>query len=58
MKALGLSMIVGGMAFLFSGLIFLLPTERKLSAREHSFGESQEEIEYYLRQMREERNEL
>ena len=51
-------MIVGGMAFLFSGLIFLLPTERKLSAREHSFEESQEEIEYYLRQMREERNEL
>jgi len=58
MKALGLSMIVGGMAFLFSGLIFLLPTERKLSAREHSFEESQEEMEYYLRQMREERNEL
>jgi hypothetical protein len=26
-------MIVGGVAFLFSGLIFLLPTERKLSVR-------------------------
>jgi hypothetical protein len=58
MKALGLSMIVGGMAFLFSGLIFLLPTERKLSARKHSLEESQEEIEYHLRQMRKERGEF
>ena len=33
MKALGLSMIVGGIAFLFSGLIFLMPTERRLSER-------------------------
>ena len=55
MKALGLSMIVGGVACLFSGLIFLLPTERKLSARNHSFEESQAEIEYYLSQMRKER---
>jgi cytochrome c biogenesis protein CcdA len=55
MKALGLSMIVGGMAFLFSGLVFLLPTERKLSARKRSFEESQEELEYYLSQMRKER---
>ena len=55
MKALGLSMIVGGVAFLFSGLIFL---KRKVSARKHSFEESQEEIEYYLRQMRKERGEL
>ncbi|SHH48227.1 hypothetical protein SAMN05443248_4945 [Bradyrhizobium erythrophlei] len=58
MKALGLSMIVGGVAFLFSGLIFLMRTERKVSARKHSFEESQEEIEYYLRQMRKERGEL
>jgi hypothetical protein len=57
MKALGLSMIIGGVAFLFSGLIFLLQTERKLSARERSFEESQEEIEYHLRQMRKERGE-
>ena len=52
MKALGLSMIVGGMAFLVSGLVCLLAIERKLSARERSFDESQEEIEYYLSQMR------
>jgi hypothetical protein len=30
MNTIGIAMIVGGMAFLFSGLIFLLPTERKL----------------------------
>jgi hypothetical protein len=52
MKAFGLSMIVGGMASLFSGLVFLLPIERKLSARERSFEETQEEIEYHLSQMR------
>jgi hypothetical protein len=41
MKVLGLSMIVGGLAFLFSGLIFLLPTGKKLSSRERSFEESE-----------------
>ena len=56
MKALGLSLIVGGMAWLFSGLIFLMPTAD--SARKRSFEESQEEIEYYLRQLRKERGEL
>ena len=55
MKALGLSIIVVGVALLFSGLIFLLPTQRKLSARKHSLEESQAEIEYYLGQMRKER---
>ena len=55
MKALGLSMIVGGLAFLLSGLIFLLPNERKRLERKHSFEESQREIEYYLSQMRKER---
>jgi hypothetical protein len=55
MKALGLSMIVGGMAFLLSGLIFLLPTARKRSERKHSLEESQAEIEYHLSQLRKER---
>jgi hypothetical protein len=52
MTALGLSMIVGGMAFLLSGLIFLLPTGRKQSARNRSFEEARNEIEFYLDQMR------
>jgi len=53
MTALGLSMIVGGMAFLLSGMIFLLPIGQKRSARDQSFEESQGEIEFYLNQMRE-----
>ena len=58
MDALGISLIVGGMAFLFSGLLFLLPTERKLSSRNESFEESRERTEYYLQEMRKERGEL
>jgi hypothetical protein len=58
MHALGLSLIVGGTAFLFSGLVFLLPTEKKLSGKRHSFEESQKEIEYHLRQMRKEHGEV
>ena len=58
MNTLGVSMIVAGVAFLFSGLIFLLPIERRLSAREQIFEESQEEIERHLEQMRSEREEL
>jgi hypothetical protein len=54
MNTVALSMIVGGMASLFSGLIFLLPTERALSDTNESLEESRERIEYYLRQMRKE----
>ena len=56
MNALGVSLIVGGMAFLFSGLIFLLPTERKLSQRNESIEESRERTEYYLQEMRKQRH--
>ena len=52
MTALGLSMMVGGMAFLLSGLIFLLPIGRKQSAQDRSFEEARNEIEFYLDQMR------
>jgi len=58
MIALGTSLIVLGMALLFSGLIFLLPTERKHSALQESFKESEERIEYFLQQMREDRGAL
>lgn len=58
MNTLGLSMIVGGVAFLLSGLIFLLPIERRLSAGEQTFEESQKEIARHLEQMRSERGEL
>ena len=58
MDTLGVALLVGGMAFLFSGLIFLLPTERKLSSRMESFEDSQQEIEYYLSKMRKQNGEL
>ena len=57
MNTLGISMIVAGVTFLFSGLIFLLPIERRLSARGRAFEESQKEIERHLEQMRNERGE-
>jgi predicted phage tail protein len=52
MTALGLSMIVGGMAFLLSGLIFLLPSGQRQSKRDQSFEQARNEIEFYLSQMR------
>jgi predicted phage tail protein len=52
MTALGLSMIVGGVAFLLSGMVFLLPTGRRQSARDRSFEQSQDELDFYLSQMR------
>jgi hypothetical protein len=58
MDSLGVALLVGGMAFLVSGLMFLIPTERKLSSSLEIFEESQERIEYYLEQMRDERGEL
>jgi hypothetical protein len=55
MNALGLSLIVAGLAFLFSGLIFLLPTERKLFKQVESFEESQKELDDRLDQLRNQR---
>jgi hypothetical protein len=47
MTVLGTSLIVGGMAFLFSGLIFLLPVSSKgdRSAKQASIEEDQARIE-------------
>jgi len=56
MNTIGVAMIVGGMAFLFSGLIFLLPIERKVSDTNESVNVDQERIEYYLRQIRNNRS--
>ena len=58
METLGVALLVGGMAFLFSGLVFLLPTERKLSSRMESFEETQQQIEYYLSKMRKQSGDL
>lgn len=56
MDTIGVAMIVGGMALLFSWLILLLPTERKLSDTNELFDEGQERIEYYLQQIRKDRS--
>jgi hypothetical protein len=58
MDTLGVALLVGGMAFLFSGLVFLLPIERKLSSRMESFEDSQRRTEYYLSQMRKQSDDL
>jgi hypothetical protein len=58
MNALGVSLIVAGTAFLASGLIFLLLTERKLTTQIKSIEESQKEIEDRLEQFRRHRGEV
>jgi len=55
MDSLGLALIVGGMALLCSGLIFLLPGPGASSAR--SFHENIDEIEGNLQEMRRMRDE-
>jgi hypothetical protein len=52
MDTLGIAFIVGGSAFLCGGLLFLLPSERKLSSSDKTFEESQAQNEYYLSEMR------
>jgi hypothetical protein len=58
MNTLGVSLLVLGSAFLFSGLIFMFPNGPQRSAPKESFEESQERADYYLQQMREESGEL
>ena len=57
MDTVAVALLVGGTAFLFNGLLFLLPTERKISSRTESFEVSQQQIEHYLSQMRKQRDE-
>ena len=58
MNALGTSLLVLGLAFLFSGVIFMLPDRRKRSVSQELIEESLERTEYYLQQMGEECGEL
>jgi hypothetical protein len=64
MTALGISLIVLGMALLCSGLVFLLPSfvlptrhENPPPPPQESFKENQERTARYLQEMREERDE-
>src|ERR1700754_627498 len=58
MDTLGLSLVVGGLAFLISGLIFLLPTGRKDSSRRAAIDENLEDVDRHLREMRRGRGDL
>jgi len=55
---IGVALIVGGAAFLCSGLIFLLPTGRKVSSTQASVEESREEVDRSLRETQRERGDL
>jgi hypothetical protein len=58
MDNMGIALVVGGMAFLFSGLIFLIPVRGERRPRQEPFEGSQERIEQYLREMRGNRGEI
>ena len=51
MDALGTSLIVCGLAFLFSGVIFMLPVSSKKPPVLATLEEDQEQVEYALHQL-------
>jgi hypothetical protein len=57
MIVLGTSLMVGGMAFLFSGLIFLLPVPSKgeCATKPVTIDQDQERIEYHLQRLQDRR---
>jgi hypothetical protein len=57
MDSLGVDLLVGGMAFLISGLMFLIPIERKLSSSQETVEESLGRLEHHLDEMGRERGE-
>lgn len=58
MRELGIALLVGGAAFLVSGLIFLVPTRLARSAQQSNVDEGREEIDRHLRDLRRERGDL
>jgi hypothetical protein len=52
MDPLGLALIVGGAAFVVSGLVFLLPGSRRRRKQQETIAESREQIDYHLQAMR------
>jgi hypothetical protein len=58
MGSVALALIVGGMALLFSGLIFCIPFRGRRAPSLESFEDSQERIELHLREMRRSRGEM
>lgn len=58
MDSLGLALIVGGAAFVASGLVFLLPGARRQRQQQDTIDKSREQIEFHLRAMRRNRGDL
>ena len=58
MSSMGLALVVGGVAFLVSGLIFLLPQPRLRSGRRETIQERRDRIDADLRAKRRERGDL
>ena len=58
MDTVGMALVVGGMAFLFSGLIFLIPIRGSSSPPDEPFEDSQERIEQYLREIHRHRRKI
>jgi len=52
MGTFGLALVVGGMALLFSGLVFLIPFRGTRPPSQESFEDSQKRIKEHLREMR------
>jgi hypothetical protein len=55
---MGVAMVVGGLAFLFSGLIFIIPVRRNGSESEGPFGDRREQVERHLSDVRRTRGEI
>jgi hypothetical protein len=51
MGNVGMALVVGGMALLCSGLIFLLPFQGRRELRQEPFEESQQRLHDYLQEM-------
>jgi uncharacterized membrane-anchored protein YhcB (DUF1043 family) len=56
MEALGWSLIAGGLAFLVSGLVFLLRMRREQSAQQQEIEQTIREIDDQLHERRRERD--
>jgi len=58
MGTVGIALVVGGVALLLSGLIFLLPFPGKRPPPPESFEDSQHRIEQYLSELRRNRSDM
>jgi hypothetical protein len=58
MDTLGIALVVGGIAFLLSGLIFLIPVRGGSPAQEAPFEDNREHVERHLSENRRNRGEI